>query len=503
MVTIKDAGVANAELANSAITIGGTSTALGGTITALTALTDLDLTAGSKTIFDTIGANTLTIGASNTTVAIAGDLSVAGTTTTVNSTTETIADPIFNLGGPSAPGSDDNKDRGVSFRWHNGSAAKIGFFGFDDSTGKMTFIPDATISSEIVSGTAGNIVATTFEGALSGNATTATALATARTIGGVSFDGSANINLPGVNATGNQDTSGNATTATTATNATHVTVADNESTNENNLIPFIEDASATGNVGLESDGDFHYNPSTGTLTATTFSGSFSGTVTDATNVTVSANNSTDETVYPTFVDGATGAQGIETDTGLTYNPSSGILTATQFTGAVSGNASTATALATGRTIGMTGDVVWTSASFDGSGNVTAAATIQTNAVQAAMVHEDVISGRTELGSGAIATDADFLLVWDATDSAFKKVKPDNLGVSGLASGSANEIQYNNSSAFAGASNVEIKNNSLALKEQAAPSNVSGYGMLYAKTDNELYFKDDGGNETKITNAGSL
>jgi len=66
------------------------------------------------------------------------------------------------------------------------------------------------------------------------------------------------------------------------------------------------------------------------------SGSTTGnaaTATEATNVTVSANNSTDETVYPTFVDGATDAQGIETDTGLTYNPSSGVLSATTFTGA--------------------------------------------------------------------------------------------------------------------------------------------------------------------------
>ena len=62
------------------------------------------------------------------------------------------------------------------------------------------------------------------------------------------------------------------TTVTTATNATHVSVADNESTNEENLIPFIEDASATGNVGLESDGDFAYNPSTGTVSATIFKG---------------------------------------------------------------------------------------------------------------------------------------------------------------------------------------------------------------------------------------
>ena len=62
------------------------------------------------------------------------------------------------------------------------------------------------------------------------------------------------------------------TTVTTATNANHVSVADNENTNEENLIPFIEDASATGNVGLESDGDFAYNPSTGTVSATVFKG---------------------------------------------------------------------------------------------------------------------------------------------------------------------------------------------------------------------------------------
>jgi hypothetical protein len=52
------------------------------------------------------------------------------------------------------------------------------------------------------------------------------------------------------------------------------------------------------------------------------------TATEATNVTVSANNSTNETVYLTFVDGATGTQGIETDTGLTYNPSTNVLTTT-------------------------------------------------------------------------------------------------------------------------------------------------------------------------------
>jgi len=52
------------------------------------------------------------------------------------------------------------------------------------------------------------------------------------------------------------------------------------------------------------------------------------TVSNATNsatFTTTANNSTNETVYPVFVDGATGAQGAETDTGLTYNPNTGLL----------------------------------------------------------------------------------------------------------------------------------------------------------------------------------
>jgi len=59
-------------------------------------------------------------------------------------------------------------------------------------------------------------------GDVTGNADTATTLQTARTIGGVSFDGSANINLPGVNTSGTQDTSGNAATATTLATARNI-----------------------------------------------------------------------------------------------------------------------------------------------------------------------------------------------------------------------------------------------------------------------------------------
>tara|TARA_R100001082_G_scaffold22198_1_gene10714 strand:- start:241 stop:2526 length:2286 start_codon:yes stop_codon:yes gene_type:complete len=62
------------------------------------------------------------------------------------------------------------------------------------------------------------------------------------------------------------------------------------------------------------------------------------TATLATSITATANNSTDETVYLTFVDGATGTQGIETDTGLSYNPNSGMLTSAGVTTTVTGTA---------------------------------------------------------------------------------------------------------------------------------------------------------------------
>ena len=67
--------------------------------------------------------------------------------------------------------------------------------------------------------------------------------------------------------------SGNSATATDATNSSHVLVTDNESTDEDNLITFVEDGtSSTGNVGLEMDGNLTYNPSTGRLTATQLAG---------------------------------------------------------------------------------------------------------------------------------------------------------------------------------------------------------------------------------------
>ena len=94
------------------------------------------------------------------TVTINGNLTVTGTQTTTDSTVVTIADPIFQMG---ASGSDDNLDRGIKFLW-NSSGAKSGFFGMDDTDSKFMFIPDATDTDSVITGTLGGAKFGTVEG---------------------------------------------------------------------------------------------------------------------------------------------------------------------------------------------------------------------------------------------------------------------------------------------------------------------------------------------------
>lgn len=72
-------------------------------------------------------------------------------------------------------------------------------------------------------------------------------------------------------------------------------------------------------------------------------------------------------------------------------------------GSTTGNAATATALATGRTIAMTGDVVWTSASFDGSGNVTGVAALQANTVSSTELVSAVTLEILDSGGSTVKT----------------------------------------------------------------------------------------------------
>ncbi|MGD7764681.1 phage tail protein, partial [Escherichia coli] len=87
-----------------------------------------------------------------------------------------------------------------------------------------------------------------FISSLSGNAATATKLQTARSIGGVVFDGSANINLPGVNTTGNQNTTGNAATATKLQTARNINGVPFDGTKDITLTPKDLDAYSKSEV---------------------------------------------------------------------------------------------------------------------------------------------------------------------------------------------------------------------------------------------------------------
>ena len=188
-----------------------------------TGISGTAITLGHSTSETTVADNLTVTG--NATVS--GNLLVVGDSSEVKADNLVVDNPTIAMGltNGSAPSADSGFDLGLKPHWHTGSTAKTAFLGVDVSTSasapKLTYIPDASFSSDVVSGTAGTIVA-----------------------------------------------------------------------------------------DLEGD----------------VTGDLTGTADVATSFTASANNSTDETVYPVFVDGATGTQGAETDTGLTYNPSSGMLT---------------------------------------------------------------------------------------------------------------------------------------------------------------------------------
>ena len=156
---------------------------------------------------------------------------------------------------------------------------------------------------------------------------TATALATARNVGGVSFDGTSDVNLPGVNTAGNQNTTGNADTATLATGANTVkTVTDG--TDANYFLTFVDANNGSATLeALKTDAGIQYNPSTDTLSVTNITATIDG-VSSAINV---ADESSDTTCFPVFVTSASGNLAAKSGTNLSFNSSSGALTATSFT----------------------------------------------------------------------------------------------------------------------------------------------------------------------------
>ena len=128
-----DSGTFAVDLDSQSLTVAGTAN-------------EIETSASGQTV--TIGLpSNVTIGNNLT---VTGTLTVSGTTTTVNSTTVSIADPVFEIGDDS---SDDNLDRGIKFKYNDGTA-KLGFFGMDENNQKFVALKAATDSSSVFSGTA-------------------------------------------------------------------------------------------------------------------------------------------------------------------------------------------------------------------------------------------------------------------------------------------------------------------------------------------------------------
>ena len=122
------------------------------------------------------------------------------------------------------------------------------------------------------------------------------------------------------------DLSGNATSATTTERVTLTNQGGDSSCN----VLFAQ--SATGNQLPHTNANLIFNATNGTLTATTFSGALSGNATSADTIDVTNDSSANTTFYLTFVDNAGSGKTLSLDTGLTYVPSSNILTAGTFSG---------------------------------------------------------------------------------------------------------------------------------------------------------------------------
>ncbi|MDH1068949.1 hypothetical protein N5B96_05505 [Acinetobacter johnsonii] len=275
-----------------------------------------------------------------------------------------------------------------------------------------------------------HVYAKTFNGGLNGNSSTASKLQTARTIGGVSFDGSANINLPGVNTAGNQNTTGNAATATTAAacsgnaatatklqtartingvsfdGSANITIADNTK------LPLsggtitgslnVSDTITVTNVG-EQAGAFKKLIQADTTTDGGYI-AVGNNAADKGYVEIGTIDDADAEIYAsqrTSANAVLRRAKLLDGSGNTSFP--GTVTAPTFSGALSGNAATATSLQTARTIGGVG--------FDGSANINLPGVNTTgnqntsgNAASATDCSRSVIAGNGLSGGGALTSD---------------------------------------------------------------------------------------------------
>ena len=440
--------------------------AVDGTTISLDATTSLNIDNSNTSNGITIGTATsgvpISIGHTTSEVTVNDNLTVTGTLTLGSGAelTEAELEMLDGITAGTVAASkavvvDSNKDA-ASFRnitlTGELDAATLDISGDADIDGTLeadAYTVDGTALNEYIADTVGAMVSSNTESGIT-----------------VAYEDGDNT-LDFTVGTLNQDTTGT---------ADNITVSANNSTDET-VYPIFVDG-ATGSQGAESDTGLTYNPSSGLLTisgeldagsldisgnadidgtleadAYTVDGTAlneyiadtvgamvgSNTETNiavtyedgdntldfvigtlnqdttgtADNITVSANNTTDETVYPIFVDGATGSQGAESDTGLNYNPSTGMLTTTGVTATFTGNI---TGNVTGNTSGTAATVTGAAQS-----NITSLGTLTTLTV------DNVIVNGTTIGH---TSDTDLITLADGNVTIAGELDLTTLDVSG-------------------------------------------------------------------------
>lgn len=362
------AGITNAQLAKPSLRIGVTDFVLGATGSAVTGLTSV----GANTFTGYIPAGSaitmasgISIAAINSTVTVSGSLylpDISNTTATnvlyYNPTTKVVTHATAPAGSVTSIATAGTVS-GITLT--GGTITSTGTITLGGSISGLTNsnlsgtagITNANLANSTISGVAlGGTLAALTAGSYITSAGTYTG-ATARTFAVdadsnntvskvVARDASGNFSAGTITAT----LSGNATTATTATNANNVVITNTTTSGGGPFYPLFSSVySGTGSI-LADNATFFYAPTTNTLTVTSSyatSASFATTTNNANLVNIATQDTTPVTYNVTFTGGTSGYNSLNVDaTTLTYNPGTTTLSTGTFSGALSGNASTAT-----------------------------------------------------------------------------------------------------------------------------------------------------------------
>ena len=381
------AAIVNGQLANSATTIGTTSIALGASATTIAGLTSVSSTGFTGALTGNASTATKLAATKNINgIAFDGsaDVTIAAAAGTLTGTTlaaNVVSSSLTTIGTLTAGAVPYSLLTGTVPTWNQNTTGNATTA---TTAGNITATTNTTLTSLANLATVGTITSGTWSGTTIAIANGGTGLTTVGSNGQVLSSNGTTITWSNPAATGitaiNGITSGTQT-LTVGTSGTAPVFSSSSSTHTLNL-PMASATSVT--AGLLSKADYDvFNAKQAALTAGSGISITSGTI-SATGLTTSNLSASAAIVNGQLANSSTTIGTTSIALGASATTIAGLtsVTSTGFTGALTGNASTATALSTGRTISTTGDVTYTSGALDGTSNVTGSATLTNTSVTA-------------------------------------------------------------------------------------------------------------------------